>query len=866
VKKEKYQHSIYAKVRRKMIFAALLSALAVFVVATVSVFFIRDGVANVNKELGNNAANNSMNSMAELTETALMQTAHNRALLSDDKMQTVSKAVRIIASGATAIMSHPGRYRDRSILPPDSRNDGKLVAQVVYAADVVPSELAHEVGLLGNLQDLQIALLDTEDTMASMQIGSETGIMVMVDEMSGAKTSPFDPRERPWYTAAKEEGGLIWTDVFDDAFGRGLSITCGMPYYNADGKIEGVVSAGMLLKTLNDTVAGARVGESGKTFIVNETGDILISEDIAQDEDGNIIRENLFESDSESMRDAAKKMTKGESGIEHVILQDKEYFMAYSPLTVRPWSFAVLIETEEVLAPAEVTRQQISAFTGKALGEIQTIFLVTLGVFIFLLIGIVLFEIRFSKSLSTGITAPIITLTREVRNLIDREDFNLDLHIETGDEIEELADAFSDMTVRLREHIRNLTIITEEKGRIETELNVARRIQASMLPCIFPPFPDRREFEIYAIMQPAKEVGGDFYDFFLINRNTLCVVISDVSGKGVPAALFMIIAKTLIKNNAQTNMRLSEVFRTVNNLLCENNEEDMFVTAFMGYLDIPTGRFRFVNAGHNPPIVNRGDGFRPIKVIPGFVLGGMTDIQFSEGEIDLNVGDTVCMYTDGVTEAVNGAKELYSLARLIDVADRENLSDLTSFTLDIKSSVESFQGDEEQADDITLLSFRYAGQRAADGPEAVGGECGHAAGEQGDDRFRELEIDADTGCLRQVLTFISEPLRARGVNEMRITQVETAAEEVFVNIASYACAPECGKVRIKYSFGEELVLVFEDEGRPFDPISAPDPDTDLVVEERKIGGLGIYITKKIMDVATYRRENGKNILTLRKRV
>jgi sigma-B regulation protein RsbU (phosphoserine phosphatase) len=862
----KYQRSIYAKVRRRMIFAALLSALAVFVVATVSVFFIRDGVANVNKKLGDKAANNSMESMTELTETSLMQTAHNRALLSDDKMQTVSKAVRVIASGATAIMSHPDRYRDRPILPPDPQNDGKFVAQVVYAADAVPSELTHEVGLLGNLQDLQIALLDAEDTMASMQIGSETGVMVMVDEMSGAKTSPFDPRERPWYTAAKEEQGLIWTDVFDDAFERGLSITCGMPYYNAEGKIVGVVSAGMLLKTLNSTVAGARIGESGKTFIVNEKGDILISEDIAKDKDGNIIRENLLESDSESMRDAAKKMTEGKSGIEQVVLQDKEYFMAYSPLTARPWSFAVLIETEEVLAPAKVTRQQISAFTGKALDEIQTIFLVTLGVFIFLLIGIALFEIRLSKSLSVGITAPIITLTREVRKLIDREDFNLDLHIETGDEIEELADAFSDMTVRLREHIRNLTIVTEEKGRIETELNVARRIQASMLPCIFPPFPDRREFDIYAIMQPAREVGGDFYDFFLIDRNTLCVVISDVSGKGVPAALFMIIAKTLIKNNAQADMRPSEVFRMVNNLLCENNEEDMFVTAFMGYLDIPTGKFRFVNAGHNPPIANRGDGFRPIKMLPGFVLGGMTDIQFSEGEIDLKAGDTVCMYTDGVTEAVNGAKELYSLARLIDIADRGNLSDLNSFTMDIKSSVESFQGDEEQADDITLLSFRYDGQRAANDPETAGGGHGHVADEPDDGRARELEIDADTACLRQALTFISGPLRARGVNEMRIAQVETAAEEVFVNIANYAYVPECGKVRIKYSFDEELVLIFEDNGRPFDPISAPAPDTGLIVENRKIGGLGIYIAKKIMDTAAYRRENGKNILTLRKRV
>ncbi|MDR2157551.1 MAG: SpoIIE family protein phosphatase [Clostridiales Family XIII bacterium] len=922
----KYQRSIYAKVRRKMIFAALLSAFAVFVVAAAALFFVRMGVADVSKELGDQAADNSVDNMTELTETSLQDTARNRAMLSDAKLQTVSRAVNVIADNATAVMSHPERYKDRPIPPPDPQNKGKIVAQVVYAADAAADKLVREVGLLGNLQDMQLALLNTEDTIASMQIGSETGIMVMIDEMSDVKTSPFDPRVRPWYVAAKEEQGLIWTDVFDDAFGRGLSMTCGVPYYDADGRIVGVVSGGMLLSTLNDTVAGARVGKSGKTFIVNETGDILISEDVSKDASGNIVKENLLKSDSESMRDVAKSMTEGKSGIERVSFEGTEYFMAYSPLTARPWSFAVLVETGEVLSPVEVMRQDISNFTDRALAEIQTIFFIALGAFLFLLLGIALFEFHLSRKVSAGITAPIITLTQAVQGLLDREELELDLRIETGDEIEELANTFTNMTARLKDYIRHLTVVTAEKGRIETELNVAKRIQASMLPCIFPPFPEMSEFDLYAIMRPAKEVGGDFYDFFLIDKNTLCIIVADVSGKGVPAALFMVIAKILIKNNAQAGMRPSEVFETVNNLLCENNEEEMFVTAFMGYLDIPTGTFTFVNAGHNPPIVRQGDSFQPIKMRPGFVLAGLANVRYIENRIALKAGDAICMYTDGVTEATNGEDELYSLARLIDAANRESLEDLTAFTMNIKASIAEFESGVEQADDITLLSFRYDGKNAAGKPRVAanhsalqtesagsdepraetaadgdgGSDAPHAetaADEDGGSdapraetaadedaviappcdpdaeklnilsgSARELEIDADKTNLNRVLSFITEPLRARDVGAAHISQIEVAAEEVFVNIASYAYTPERGRVKIRCFLGDVLVLIFEDEGKPFDPLSLPDPDINLFAEERTIGGLGIFMTKKIMDKVSYRYEDGKNILTLGKKL
>jgi sigma-B regulation protein RsbU (phosphoserine phosphatase) len=520
---------------------------------------------------------------------------------------------------------------------------------------------------------------------------------------------------------------------------------------------------------------------------------------------------------------------------------------------VRPWSFAVLVKADEVLAPAMIAEQQISEFTEKTLAEIQKIFLITLCVFAFLLLMIALVEIRHSRSVAAGITGPIIALTDNVRTFASDEHKEIDFLIDTGDEIEELSDTFTDMTIRLRDYIKNLTLVTAERERISTELNVAKNIQDSMLPCIFPPYPDRTEFEIYANMQSAKEVGGDFYDFFLIDKNTLCIVIADVSGKGVPAAMFMVIAKTLIKNNAQSGLRPGEVFGIVNNLLCENNEAEMFVTAFMGCLDIPTGKFSFVNAGHNPPIVKQGDKFRQIDLDPGFILASFPGIRYSEDSLMLQTGDVLCMYTDGVTEATDSAKELYSIERLIEVASAQDTSDLKAFTKGIKDSIDLFVGDEERADDITILTLRYDGadeETVYDVPSCI---------------RRELEVAAEVKNLERVLDFVSAPLRERSLNEGFISQVELAAEEVFVNIANYAYAPRRGSVKIKLFCGKNMTLIFEDSGVPFDPLSTIDPDIGLSLTSRKLGGLGIFMTKKLMDSVLYRYEDGKNILTISKK-
>ena len=280
--------------------------------------------------------------------------------------------------------------------------------------------------------------------------------------------------------------------------------------------------------------------------------------------------------------------------------------------------------------------------------------------------------------------------------------------IRTGDEVELLADSFRKMEEDMISYLRSFMAITAEKERIGAELNVATQIQADMLPRIFPAFPERKEFDIYATMDPAKEVGGDFYDFFLVDEDHLAVVIADVSGKGVPAALFMVIAKTLIKNHAQNRESPGSVFTQTNEQLCEGNDAGLFVTAWMGVLEISTGTFVYVNAGHNPPLLKRAGGqFEWLKSRPGFVLAGMEGIRYRENTLQLEPGDELYLYTDGVTEATSGNQELFGEERLQAALNEEPDLPVHKLLPKIKGCIDAFVGEAEQFDDITMLGLHY---------------------------------------------------------------------------------------------------------------------------------------------------------------
>ncbi len=276
--------------------------------------------------------------------------------------------------------------------------------------------------------------------------------------------------------------------------------------------------------------------------------------------------------------------------------------------------------------------------------------------------------------------------------------------IQTGDELQGLAESVLKMEQGILDYVQNIMAVTAEKERISAELNVATEIQADMLPRIFPAFPDRREFDIYASMTPAKEVGGDFYDFFLVDEDHLVIVIGDVSGKGVPAALYMVIAKTLLKNQVGNCLSPKEILEEVNGQLCENNQSDMFVTVWLGIMEISTGKILAANAGHEFPAVRKGDGgFCLLQDKHGFVLGGMEGSKYTEYAFDIQEGESLCIYTDGVPEATNAENELFGTDRMLEALNEDQHADPQRMVQQVQDRIDEFVGQAPQFDDLTML-------------------------------------------------------------------------------------------------------------------------------------------------------------------
>lgn len=390
---------------------------------------------------------------------------------------------------------------------------------------------------------------------------------------------------------------------------------------------------------------------------------------------------------------------------------------------------------------------------------------------------------------------------------------------------------------------------TQKTERISTELNLASDIQANMLPNIFPAFPERSDFDIYASMTPAKEVGGDFYDFFMVDNDYLAIVMADVSGKGIPAAMFMVIAKTLIKDHAQLGLQPAEVFTRVNTLLCEGNEAGLFVTAWMGVLDLNTGLMTYVNAGHNPPVVILDGKVDYLKSTPGFVLAGLDEFKYKQNTLQLKRGDKIFLYTDGATEATNIHEELYGEDRLLEcIRSIEPGTSCADALHVVRASIDEFVGEAEQFDDLTMLAFDYSYK-------------------DGDSQSMERTYDADVDKLNDVLAFVEENLEANEAGMKETMAITVAVEEMFVNVAHYAYPDSKGKVTIGLRFiGDDIEIHLTDAGIPFDPIAKEDPDVTLDADDREIGGLGIYMVKKSMDECTYERVGDQNHFTMRKKI
>lgn len=637
----------------------------------------------------------SENALIRQMNQNLLNVVKDKADLADSELGKYADYIRDFSSYIHDLYQHPEEYVQREVFPPDAASAGVCTMQrYLVSPDISVEATAQERRLLGNLEQLWAPVLSgSKDMITTIYVGTQSGFLLSYDDCAdlgvtpGSDESYFDYFQSSWYTSAKEAGTVVFTDTYPDAYGRGLMISCAAPFYDAQDQFAGVVCMDILIGDLTSYVIDVALGEGAYAFLVNGRGDIIASADMKAT-DGAF--ESILDASS-AVYEVSAPIINGETG---VMLTSGGVYYAFTPVSSANWKFCVHIPESLVLAPVKAMERKIIAAIFA--------FVAALALIIFC---VVLMVRRFCRQL----TAPLTALGQDVQT-ISSGDLDYRAEIRSNDEIGDLAVSFNNMAASLKQHIENLTVVTAEKERIGAELDVATHIQKSMLPCIFPAFPERKEFDVYATMTPAKEVGGDFYDFFMVDNTHLAVVMADVSGKGVPAALFMVIGKTLIKDHTQPGKSLGEVFTDVNNMLCDSNSEGLFITAFEGVLDLVTGEFRYVNAGHEPPyLCKQGESFEAYKIKAGFVLAGMEDLRYREGSLQLMPGDRIFLYTDGVTEATDGANQLYGSERLHRVLNANLDAGPETLLPAVKADVDQFVGDAPQFDDITMLCLAYRG-------------------------------------------------------------------------------------------------------------------------------------------------------------
>ncbi|MDR2693975.1 MAG: SpoIIE family protein phosphatase [Chitinispirillales bacterium] len=722
------------RIERKILSVAVgisvVSLAAFCAVAFRGLYSVRAHVLQSSAKLGESAAANSGRVLEQEAVGRLLDRAQGHSRFINERLTGIAKDAVYFAGHVTEIYKSAGKLAPVYIPYASSENNGKLVmwmASANGAADY--PRIRGEAGLLGNVKPAFVSNADDMEALTrSLYLATESGFIISYDRFSDDRNRIFDPRARRWYResadicrAYGDSCGTGWTDPYNDASSEGkLLVTCSHPFKGADGSFKGMVGIDLFIEDLN-TVVNVDSGKYGHAVVVNRKATVIASSDMKRRPDGVFEAKSAYVEGNAEYNSVIDRMTGGESGSARVGIDGKEMYMAYACIPVTGWSVALMRPVSEVMGPVTENSAAIESMTKRSLGAVNNAIMSVLIAFVVGFALVVAAVIYLARMLSAKISRPIVTLEGGLARIAGGE-LDTRIALKTGDEIEQLGDSVNAMARELKKYISNLQRVTADKERISAELGVATKIQESMLPRVFPPFPGRPEFDIYASMEPAKEVGGDFYDFFFVEDNTLAVIVADVSGKGVPAALFMVVAKTLIKNNAQCGWKCAgspkEVFEKVNGILCDGNDTGMFVTAFMGYLDTGTGKFRYVNAGHTPPILITGGKCAAVKVKPGFVLAGLEDTRYTEGELTMRPGDGLFLYTDGITEAVNGQNALFGQTRLAEAVNVYNNLPLKEFTSAIKREIDKFAGGAEQADDITMLALRYTSTAPSDGKAA----------------------------------------------------------------------------------------------------------------------------------------------------
>jgi sigma-B regulation protein RsbU (phosphoserine phosphatase) len=655
-------------------------------------------------QLGDQAVSESTTALEANAETSLLQLATDQADISNVVFSQVDGEMDTLAMYATSVRARPPAPHPL-YSQSESPQDPNTSSVYILAPGVTRAGVQNELFSLASMDDVMGPLLSSDPRITQLYIGTGSGILYVHPWVSGISRS-YDPRTRDWYIHAEQTGTLSWSDPYVDASGKGLMITCSRPVAGSGGNSTWVVASDVTLSTINTQIINTQIGDQGYAMLIDSHGNVIARPGLTEGEKGwdeAFETENLLSSNNSALASVARNMVAGESGTARVPFDDGEKYVAYAPVKSINWSIAIVEPVDEVIAPAQNTRAQIVNATGETGAHlnqaINTAKALFIALFILLFIMVTVLSVLFAQV----ITRPVAAL-KSGSEAIGAGDLGYRVDISTGDEFEDLAHSFNTMAADLKDYIDELQRTTAEKERFAKELEIAKGIQQSFLP---DKTPEIAGVEIAARNIPALEVGGDFYDFIPLGKDRWGLVIADVSGKGVPAALFMALSRTLIRASTLANADPAGAIGHANRLICEDSKTNMFVTLFYAILDSQAMTLNYVNAGHNPPLLLKGTTSDVVLLkAKGIALGVTEEAALQSVRMDLRPGDVLVLYTDGVTEAINEREEEFGEQRLLSVIIENRTLAAAEILEKILTAITVFAGDRPQHDDITLMVLR----------------------------------------------------------------------------------------------------------------------------------------------------------------
>lgn len=721
---KKFGNITIGGIQQKIFNLVLITIILIMASYSAVIFYQINRLSNIVNESGEEQRESitsiSGQTMDAIMDSNLTQSTQMEAYIAGDIFSDAERVVKIVADYTGKLFANPDNYPAINVNLPDKDKDGEISVQVLTeeGIDITDATINSKLELIGNLSDLMIAVY-SDSNVDSCYCALPDGVMLLIDNHSGTKFDkdgniiPIPIRDRLWYKGAEESKKLFYTDVTTDLFTGEISIMCSLPVYNGE-ELVAVIGADLFLNAVSDAV-NSTMKNGSFVCIINQNGHVLFSPEteglfkVSKDTEPidlrNVDNENLARFVNETLTE--------NTDVQTVVIEEKTYYLVGAPISNIGWGVISVVPKTLADQPAAAMLNSLDDIQTKSTNS----FYEGMGrtrLTIFLLIGIVvILSFITTFILTKRIVKPLELITKRILSLGgDDLQFKMEDEYRTKDEIEALAQSFADLSAKTIEYISQIERVTAEKERIGTELALATRIQADMLPSIYPAFPERAEFDIFASMNPAKEVGGDFYDFFLVDDDHLCLFIADVSGKGVPAALFMMASMIILANNSQMGKSPSQILQDTNAAICSNNREEMFVTVWLGILEISTGKLTAANAGHEYPIIKNANGkYEYLRDKHGFVIGGFSGAKYVEYEVQLEPGSILFLYTDGVPEATNSNKELFGSERILEALNNKSASSPKEVLDGVSKAVDDFVQDAEQFDDLTMLCLEYRGKK-----------------------------------------------------------------------------------------------------------------------------------------------------------